>query len=630
MEPIEGQRMTFQEGPAAAPVPDAGGHPAHAYARAIVRGLELAMLVVLVAVLVIAAGELARRSTLTGLAEEAVSRLPLAATALRGELDKQRALPAILSEDPTVREALRGNAAATLLVDEKLRRLQLSTRAAVIYVIDRDGRTIAASNFEETTSFVGRNYRFRRYFEGALAQGSAEQVALGTVSGRPGVYIARRVGASAETAEGVVVLKVELDDLEADWKAGGAPIYVADSRGIVVATSVPDWRFKTLRELSGEEAAEIRDSLQFGTGPLEPLPLKADSAFPGLVVDAGGRQFVDASAPVVGGLPGWRLHLLLPTVAPVAAAQSLARLVAGLAVALVLAAAALVLRRLSRRRAERAEEARRAIELEAKVADRTRDLGAANDRLTAEIGERARAEARVLSLRDDLAQANRLATLGQITAGVAHEINQPLAAIRTYSENAGLFLDRGDVETARANLATVVGLTRRIAEITDTLRGFARRGDAVQAPVEIEAAVDGALLILGSRIHASPAQVVRRSGAGGAAVLASRVRLEQVLVNLVRNALDALGEAPGGRVEIATAADEDGVRLTIADNGPGISDSVRATLFTPFATTKPNGLGLGLVIAGDIVTELGGTLRLDAGRAEGAAFTIELPRGRAP
>ncbi|KQT52712.1 hypothetical protein ASG43_19945 [Aureimonas sp. Leaf454] len=601
------------------PAPSAGS-------RALVPILGWICCGLLLAAAVIASGELARRSTLADLRSEAAARLPLSATALRSELDKQRTLPSVLSEDPSVRAALGGEPRAVAAVNEKLRRLQLSTRASVIYVIDRAGRTVAASNFAEPNSFVGQNYRFRRYFEGALRQGAAEQVALGTVSRRPGVYIARRIGATAAQGLGVVVVKVELDDVEAGWRAGGMPVYVADARGIVVATSVEDWRFGTLRPLGRDEAADIRDSLQFGSAPLAPLPLVRDPVEPDLVSGTDGRGYVDASGPVEGGLPGWRLHLLLASDTAVQEAVGLSRFIAFLLSAIAMAAIALLLRRRDRRRGERAREARRAAELEARVAARTLDLGTANRRLTTEIGERERAEARVLALRDDLAQANRLASLGQITAGVAHEINQPLAAIRTYAENAGLFLDRGDAATARANLLTVVGLTQRIADITDALRGFARRGDGALVPVEIEDAVDGALLILGSRIRSSPATVERIVGAPGAVVMASRVRLEQVLVNLVRNALDALGEAPEGRVEIATRLDADRVEIGVRDNGPGIPEAVRATLFTPFATTKPNGLGLGLVIASDIVSDLGGALVLAPQTGKGAAFLIRLPR----
>ena len=236
------------------------------------------------------------------------------------------------------------------------------------------------------------------------------------------------------------------------------------------------------------------------------------------------------------------------------------------------------------------------------------------------------AETQARVLRDDLAQANRLSILGQVSAGVAHEINQPLAAIRTYAESGGHLLDTGHPGEARDNLREIVSVTERIGAITQALRGFARRGAGKIRPIVVEEAIDGALLLLAGRIRDAGVAIRRAPRAPGVTVMAGRIRLEQVLVNLLQNALDAVGDREEPAVTIGVREDGETVAITVTDNGPGVSRAAREQLFMPFNTTKATGLGLGLVISGDIAREFGGVLALEPGEAPGAAFTLTLPR----
>jgi len=276
-------------------------------------------------------------------------------------------------------------------------------------------------------------------------------------------------------------------------------------------------------------------------------------------------------------------------------------------------------------RAARQEAAR--AELEARVEERTVELRKSNRRLTVEMEERRRAEAHVHLMRDELVQSNKLATLGQIAAGVAHEINQPVAAIRAYADNASVFLDRADPDTARSNLGLIAGLTDRIGLITDELRAFARKTSAPAAPVTVREAIDGALLQVGPRLRQTAIRVIRREADEEALVMAERFRLEQVLVNLLQNALEALEGAPDPEIAIQVTARRSQIRIVIADNGPGVAPQTAKTLFTPFATTKPRGLGLGLVSSRDIIAELGGELALEPAPI-GARFVISLSKAR--
>ncbi|MDQ8756273.1 ATP-binding protein [Sphingosinicella sp. LHD-64] len=536
---------------------------------------------------------------------------------LASELQKFRLLPLVLIEYPDVRAVLGGAGPdAVARLNGKLELLSDRTDAAVIYVIDRNGRTLAASNWRRPTSFVGQVYGFRPYFQGALRDGAAELFALGTVSGRPGLFIARRVESEGRVL-GVIVVKVEFDRLEAVWARQPGTTFVTDRHGVIIITSRPEWRFRRTRPLSAGAIAEIRRTLQFGDLPLPPVALVPD----GPALREAGSDARYRAARVAVPLEGGLLRYLQPLAAAEAGAAATAR--AALLAAFVLIALALAWLYRAREKRLLQIEARRALESE--VALRTAELREANARLTEESRERTRADHRYRAAREELAQANRLGSIGQITAGVAHEINQPVAAIRTFAENAGRFLDTGKEDRARQNLGHIVDLTGRIGTITAELRAFARRGTPAIDAVELSGVIDGALLMLGDRLRAAKIEVERSGEQPGLRVVADRVRLEQVLINLLQNALDALAGRAASRIAITVAAGED-IAIEISDDGPGIPAALADELFTPFVTGKPDGLGLGLGIARDIAREFGGDLDPVPSPLGGAAFRIRLRR----
>ena len=538
---------------------------------------------------------------------------------LASELQRYRLLPVVLTEYPDVTAVLQGSGSNVAeRLNGKLELLAERTGAAAIYVIDREGRTLAASNWRLPTSFVGQNYGFRPYFRGALRDGAAELFALGTISGRPGLFIARRVESGGQVL-GVIVVKVEFDALEAAWARQSGATFVVDRHGVIIITSRPEWRFRRTRPLNSREIAEIRQTLQFGDLPLTPIGLTPDG--PALREGSGGSAVRYRPANLAANLEGGSLRFLQPLAPIEASAFATARLVILAAFALVIFALIWLYR--AREKAHMQAEARRALERE--VASRTADLSDANRRLTEESHERERVDRRYRASREELAQANRLGSIGQITAGVAHEINQPVAAIRTFAENADKFLDVGNPDRARANLGLIVELTERIGRITAELRNFARRGTPAIDAVEISPVIDASLLLIGDRVRAGGVTVERSGEEPGLRVAADRVRLEQVLINLLQNALDALAGRADPRIEIAVAAG-DTVTITIADNGPGIDAVIAGDIFTPFVTGRPSGLGLGLGIARDIAREFGGDLEQLSGSGGGAAFRISLRR----
>lgn len=597
--------------------------------------LWLAYAIVATAVLAVGlflAGESARKVALDTLAEDVLSDAELKRALLIAVLDRSRTLPLVLAQDADLQAAL-SNAAPDLIEDlnETLASLIPDTGASVIYVVRPDGQAIAASNFRQPDSFVGSNYAFRQYFTGAMANGTAEQYALGSVSRRPGLYLSRRVEDDAGRALGVVVVKVEFDTLEENWQRSGRTTYVTDNRGIVLITSRPDWRFFTMADIPQEERLAIRESLQFGEAPLVTLPLWSLPARDGhefvtMEAVAGGPHYSNLAIVLEVPSRGWRMHVLAPSEETERASLWQGRITALAVLVPLLALAAFLIHR-SGRSARRTEEAKAAqAELERQVMLRTTELTEARDRLQAEIAEHRATDIRLQGVQQDLVQANRLAILGQVAAGVAHEINQPVATIRAYADNAKAFLDRGNGETAKENLGLIAELTDRIGAITGELKGLARKGRQAAEPVELKAAIDGALFLLKSRYAGSFDRLEIGDIPAHLRVLGQRIRLEQVLINLLQNALEAIeGKADAAITIRQSRLTDDEVDLAVSDTGPGLPDHVRDNLFIPFTTSKEGGLGLGLVIARDIVTEYGGRLAVETG-ATGTTFTITLKR----
>lgn len=534
----------------------------------------------------LAVGQVARVRARAALAQVMLSDARLRASLLDSEIARYRLMPMTLGDDRDVVATLAGISGASGLLDRKLEALARTTGAAVIYLVDRSGRAVAASNWRTPSSFVGSDYRFRRYVRDAERLGAASQFARGTVSRRPGLYLSRRTARG-----GVVVVKLEFDSVEADWARAGGDTFVRDRNGVVLVSSRPTWRFAETRRLPPRLLSAARAEASLPAGALRPLPSRAG----------------DVAVTVLTAHPGWTLTLRQAAGPVERAAARSAGIGAGLG---VLAFAALLWGLRQRSQLTR----RRTAELEEAVAARTGEL-------TREIEERAAGEARAADLREGLRQANRLATLGQITASVAHETAQPVAAIRTYAQTSTMLLDRGDTLAVRENLAAIARLSDRIGTVTRELRGFARRQPGTLRPVSLAEVVDGALLILKEQLRT--VTLTRDPIDPALTVTGGRIRLEQVLVNVLQNAIEALHGTPGSLIAMSLERDGRQVVLAVTDNGPGVADDVVARLFTPFVTSRSDGLGLGLVIAHDIMTELGGTLR-HVPAATGARFEIEM------
>ena len=509
----------------------------------------------------------------------------LLASGFQRELEKFRLASLVLAQDPDAAQALASREPARLqALNQKFEALSGEMAAAAIYLMDVRGDTIAASNWQLPTSFVGSSYAFRAYFRDAMASGGYEQFALGSISRRPGLYIAKRIDANGAPL-GVVVIKVEFDSLEAEWKRSGNPAFATNQKGIILVTNIPKWRFETTSRLSSEDQRRILQNLEFGT---QPLKINALFAAGDVAAPQSSAALKKPYIEVVETLPTfWSVHVLASTAKAIDEAVMSSRLIVLTALMLI---AGLVVFGLYRRKTE-------SFRAERLITERLRIM---NDRLV---------------------QANKLAAIGQIAAGVGHEINQPLAAISSYAQNGLALIKAGKVEDANDNLKRIAALAGRIGTITGELLGFARKASGETEPVSIMAAIDGALLLLRDRIKTLGATIMIEPKTFDSLVIAEAVRIEQVLVNLFQNALDAGGQ--NARINIGLAVRDNRVEVSIADDGPGLSEAVRETLFQPFSSSKRDGLGLGLVISRDIMADFGG--ELVAGSPEqGALFILRL------
>ena len=605
--------------------------------------LRFASLLLALAVLVggasLATYQLSQRMGLAELQSTGRHRLDLYAASLEREIGKYAFFPATLGLEREVINLLRG-AGSTSKVNNYLEQLNERAGSLAIYVMDDQGEVLASSNWRRADSYVGEDLSFRPYFRDAMESGSGRFFGIGTTRSEPGYYLSSSLAAEGRIL-GVAVVKVSLEQLEKSWSTVEAPVLVADENGVVILSSVADWKFTTLRPLDDSTRSAFDRSLQYNRRALQPLGVN-EVARVGqgarLVRMARQKQEVISVYPVAGqflaqaqalsGSP-WTLTVLSP-LEQIAGMSITRAAVAGITTILLCILAAMVNQRrrhLSDRLAAREALQQAHDELERKVFERTADLSAANTQLHDEIAERVRAERTLRDAQDELIQTGKLAVIGQLSTGIAHELNQPLAALRTLSGNATRFIERGDVVTARANLERIAQLVDRMGLITGQLKAFARKSSGERQPVDLRQVVANAVALLEQRLKTAGAHIDVHFAEGQLYALCDANRLQQVVVNLIGNALDAMADQPNPSVELDGAASGTLVRLTVRDHGPGLSAEAQSRLFEPFFTTKEAGvgLGLGLAISAGIVSDFGGTLSGANHPSGGALFTLEIP-----
>lgn len=576
------------------------------------RWRNLGILALLLALMLWPLHKLAERYYSARLAEQNRQTLDLYVASLLGNLRSYETLPGILGNLPVLRNALLSpeNSASLELANHQLRRLREQTGADVIYLMRADGLTVASSNWEEPDSFINRNFAFRPYFQDAMEGRLGRFFGLGTTSGKRGYYFGQAIEYGRERI-GVLVVKLDLDQTETLWGNSPERLLVIDNQGVVILTSFPDWRFRSTRTLSAEEQDIIAQHQPYPTLELPALHLD-----PTLWLKQS-RQLDEID---------WTVSILTPTSQLERPVQSV---LAGGVIALLAIVALYGLWMQRQRhyldRLALSTQAQR--ELEARVLERTRDLETLNSRLKQEVLEREQAQQDLVRAQDELVQSSKLSALGTMSASISHELNQPLAAIRSYADNARVLLEHQRYEEVRTNLQQISDLTARAASIIAHLRAFARRDRHAPESMALQPALEDALALHAQRRRNLDVELIRDLPDAPIWVQAGETRLRQVLSNLIANALDALSTRPlPRRLWIATHADEHAVSLSIRDNGPGFTEHALTHALEPFFTTKTStqGLGLGLAICDSLMRALGGELIIGNHPDGGALLTLRL------
>lgn len=616
--------------------------PALAVKPRLIRQLLIPPLIILLMVGLGVAGFLiSEHNGIRTLSESGERQLELHARGVESEISKYTYLPSLLELENSVSSLLTDpDGEHRQTVNEYLEGLNRRSRSRAIFVLDTTGRVQATSNWRDVDSFLGEDLSFRAYFQQAVRGQPGRFYGIGSTTGEPGYYLAHGLEEHGKII-GVAVIKVRLENMEERWQRARLEAFVSDENGIIILSSDPARRLKSVRALTPEIKERLARSLQYYWWPLNELqPLSRETladgieklSFPANAELGDGRSEVAYLAQTrrLADTP-WHFTLLTPL-------QDLRResIIQGVLVAVAFALLTIVLIAWNERRKVIATRlaAREALEeansqLERKITERTADLRASNDRLKAQIRERRSAEQTLRHAQDELVQAGKLAAIGQMSTSIAHELNQPLAALRTLSGNTVRFLERGALETASTNLRTMNDLIDRMGRITASLRSFARRGeDSGQA--SLAKAVDASLQVLGTRIAGCHLKLNQQFDDQQLAI--DQTRLEQILVNLIGNALDAMAAQPLPELWLEGELQGDKYRLRVRDNGHGIDDEARKHLFEPFFTTKPgeHGLGLGLTLSASLAAAAKGSLSVEHPAEGGTAFVITLPLANAP
>ena len=566
-------------------------------------------------------------------------RLELYINYLQGILGKYESLPELLAIDSSlVRALLNPHEKKRIeILNQYLETINRVSDTLDTYLMNKDGLTIAASNWNEKRPFIGRNFSYRPYFKQAMKGKLGRYFALGSTSSKRGYYFAYPVRKDDEIL-GAVAVKINIDLVEQRWADRDENFLVSDPDGVIFITTNPEWRFKSLKLLEKDVLQRITESRRYQDASIVPLSDSVKTLWDKVqILDIGSGPGNDHRRVLKQSqfMPqaGWNVHIFSDT-RVLRKRVLIVNIIVGTGLSLAYFLVLLFLQR-NHRLAQLhllEEESKRALQeanelLETRVSDRTQKLTAANELLRKEILDRKQTEIKLKRTRKELIHAAKLAVLGQMSAGINHELNQPLAAIRSYTDNGKQFLQKGQLENAMWNLEQIGELTERMAQIGIQLKLFSRKSSGMIVVVPLHGVIDGALEILKPSLRKEVIDLTVDIRPDNLEVRANHVLLQQVLVNLISNAMQAIEGQKLKKIIIDCHAVDDKVVIAVQDNGPGVSAEHLQDIFEPFFTTKKTGqgLGLGLTISDRIIRDFGGQIIL-AESNEGARFEFTLDK----
>ncbi len=512
---------------------------------------------------------------------------------LLSELQRNSVVPLLLSRDPALINALKFDDYTQS--SQRLISYVQEIGAASLMLLDETGRVVGASDRNQ----IGVNHRTDDYF--IMAQRASDTVftIVQNESGSFRFFYSRKIQDNGPLL-GVIVVEVDLRKFEQAWAGISDAVFVTDSEGIIILSTEPRWRgLEEARALAVQSAPSAIERAIRATTDWNALP--PDAYLKGEAVMRTENRM---------SFRGWRMASFT-TYASVRERVNGILALEIMGFALLLAGAFYLAGRRARARSVFFQQ-------------ESAELRQLNEALQREIAERERAEKNLEVAEQTLAQSSKLAVLGEMSAAVSHELNQPLAAMKTYLAGAKLLLHRKRPDEALSSFQRIDDLIERMGAITRQLKSYARKGGDAFEVIDIKESLSSALSMMEPQLKNSNIRVARSVPRQAVLVRADRIRLEQVIINLLRNALDATKNVPEPMIEILLSAGSSAA-ITVRDNGPGIEDL--DNLFEPFYTTKApgDGVGLGLAISSGIVNDLGGRLTARNGRAGGAVFEVRLP-----
>jgi len=548
-------------------------------------------------------------------------QLDIFATHLQSQLQRFNAIPKLLFDQQLIVTTLTNLHDRQLgaLTNRYLARVNATIAASDTYLIDLSGTTIAASNWRNAQTFVGKNFAFRPYFQQAIMGKQGRYFALGTTSGERGYYFSSPVEQQGKII-GVIVVKMDLSQIEKEWTGKKSHFMVTDDDNIIFISNQKSWLLHSLKPLTAIQLSQIDDSRRYGGKSIAALNFSGSLQEQQALLQLTTSSLLPSNYLAMSkAMPsaGWTVRVFTP-LTPIFRDLFLTVLLLSSLFWVLNVRLNLSIHKSLRAKEKEVMRIKAKDNLKEEVKRRTADLNS-------EIIERQKMEQTLRDTQKELIQAAKLAVLGQLSASISHELNNPLAAIRSYADNALVFLQRQQTQHAEDNIHRIVHLTERMAKISSQLKVFARKSSGELQTMHLLAVVNMAIELVRPQLKSKQVSVNLLDESLDVQVSADQVQLEQVLVNLLSNAIQAVEDCDKKHIQINLLRCEQFATVQIEDSGIGISEASLPHLFAPFFTTKETGLGLGLSISHKIMENLRGEINAENTADSGARFSLNLP-----
>lgn len=555
-------------------------------------------------------------------------RLEMYKSTLYSTIEQYYTLPYMLSINNVITQSIdQLGVISTESLNKHVENLKTQLKTAAIFILNAQGKTIASSNWKEPGSYVDHDYSYRPYYKQAMMGMNGSFYGIGSTTNTPGFFLSTAIQHEGKIV-GVVVVKISLDDIENVWAEGPENIIVSDEHSIIFLSSKSQWRLRTLEPLPSQIKEKLQLTRQYSLSNLLPADYHPCFTFNDFVfLKEKDSQFCvlprfysqQVSIPEFN----WKMTIIVPL------ENFYWTWVISLTITLILYLLVLVIIKYWRMRSHAQQLLTQANEtLEKQVKARTHALESMNQKLLQEMKERSQAEHIIQQTRSELAESNKFAALGQMATEIAHEQNQPLAAIHALTDNARTMLAKKMYSQTDQNLKYIISVIERMTQLMSELKTFASRHRVPKGSADVIKVMYRAVALLNHSMEKNNLERRIKAPSTSLFVGCDELGLEQIFSNLITNALDAMEDQQNKRLDISIYKEDQKVIITLKDNGSGFSPEVIERIFEAFFTTKRRGIGLGLAIVSEIVRNSSGTIHASNHPEGGAMMTLSWPEWR--